>query len=35
MVVIAAVHDPDAITAILAAIHLAQVTDLVPEKGPP
>lgn len=38
MVVIAAVHDPDAITAILAAVHLAYACDLataVPARAPP
>jgi len=35
MVVIAAVRDPDAITAILAAIHVAHVTTLIPARAPP
>jgi len=35
MVVLAAVRDPDAITAILAAIHVAHVTTLIPARAPP
>ena len=38
MVVLAAVHDPDAITAILAAVHVAYANDLttaIPARAPP
>jgi len=38
MVVLAAVHDPDATTAILAAVHVAYANDLttaIPARAPP